>query len=302
MDSKRTADLGALVAEVCADPFAVKNRLLPRHLRATWSAVGRFCASSILAKKASAGGPAQQRSAAAATRALDDEAPLPPSPAQGVALPGLGTINAGPTLQDKFAPYKRWRPAFALVEGGKFASVAQERPKHRLAGRRAGAAAARPGACTQLWLPIPSDPLCPAGKAPVVQLNYTAIAAEAGVHRSLAQHLVSDLCFRLATHLLSGSTIKVRRRSMVAPAAHSELIMGSLCDRRVARADCWPCAAAGGVAARGRAADGRQQPAGVCLAAGAAGPAGRHLQRACRRRRCCCALRTVRWTGWSRVF
>jgi hypothetical protein len=68
----------------------------------------------------------------------------------------------------------------------------------------------------------PSNPLCPAGKAPVVQLNYTAIAAEAGVHRSLAQHLVGDLCFRLAEHLLQGSAIKVRRRAMATLPAPSQ--------------------------------------------------------------------------------
>lgn len=48
-----------------------------------------------------------------------------------------------------------------------------------------------------------------AGKGPVVQLNYSAIAQDAGVHRGLAQQVVSDLCYRLSMHLLSSHPVQV---------------------------------------------------------------------------------------------
>lgn len=44
----------------------------------------------------------------------------------------------------------------------------------------------------------------------MVQLNYSLIAQDAGVHRGLAQQVVSDLCYRLSMHLLSGHSIQVR--------------------------------------------------------------------------------------------
>jgi hypothetical protein len=54
-----------------------------------------------------------------------------------------------------------------------------------------------------------------AGKAPVVQLNYSLIAQDAGVYRGLAQQVVSDLCYRLSMQLLSGHPVQVRTQQHV---------------------------------------------------------------------------------------
>lgn len=51
MSRNSSTDLGALVSELCSEPFAVKNRLLPRHVRGIWESVGKFIFKHIVAQK-----------------------------------------------------------------------------------------------------------------------------------------------------------------------------------------------------------------------------------------------------------
>lgn len=67
---------------------------------------------------------------------------------QGVLLPALGTFNIGEGLEDRFATYKRHRPAFGLLEG-RFGGVSQERGRYKLLSR---------------WRPIPCAACCLHGK------------------------------------------------------------------------------------------------------------------------------------------
>ena len=155
MEARTAADL---VADICREPFAIKNRLLPRTVRAIWEQVGKFTAQMILSQKVAArqrSGAARRKNSLPGSTKSDRTHGL-----QGVALPGLGTFSIGPVLSDKFASHKRWRPVFALVEG-KFSCVQQERPRDRIAG--AGSlswslhAACRP---VQATLPCHQEPAC----------------------------------------------------------------------------------------------------------------------------------------------
>jgi hypothetical protein len=52
-----STDLGVLISELCAEPFAIKNRLLPRNVRAIWDSVGKFTFKHLVAQKVRASVP-----------------------------------------------------------------------------------------------------------------------------------------------------------------------------------------------------------------------------------------------------
>jgi hypothetical protein len=167
--------------------------------------------------------------------------------AQGVLLPGLGMFVVGHDLSDRYAAFKRFRPAFGLLDG-RFGGVSQERGKYRLLGERRGGqrrqATRSAVACRGPRRPRrgpraarkrarrprgrrPAGPPPPrrraraaaraADRTPVVQLHYQGLAQAAGAQRAVAQRVVAEMLQRVAERIVAGDPVKARGAGALDP-------------------------------------------------------------------------------------